>query len=76
MPDIASRAFLAALVAAAGPGLPVLGLVDWNPAGVYILLSYKYGTAAMGLEAARWVQELGLLVMYHTSTAIAVQELP
>lgn len=53
MPDLASRAFLAAVVAAAGPGLPVLGFVDWNPAGVHILLCYKYGTAAMGLEAAR-----------------------
>jgi hypothetical protein len=34
-------------------GLPVLGLVDWNPAGVAILLSYKFGNQAMGLEAGR-----------------------
>eukprot|EP00775_Hariotina_reticulata_P005622 gene5622-5861_t len=67
MPDIASRAFLAALVRAsssqvsAGDGggrrsalIPVLGLVDWNPAGVAILLSYKFGCAAMGLEAAQY----------------------
>eukprot|EP00879_Flechtneria_rotunda_P028392 GHRR01030499.1.p2 GENE.GHRR01030499.1~~GHRR01030499.1.p2 ORF type:complete len:167 (+),score=61.40 GHRR01030499.1:105-605(+) len=70
MPDIATRAFVAAVTrsAAAGPsgvaagsnhlasnnnGLPVLGFVDWNPPGVAILLAYKYGTAAMGLEAAR-----------------------
>lgn len=35
-------------------GLPVLGLVDWNPGGVGILLAYKYGCAAMGLESARY----------------------
>jgi DNA topoisomerase VI subunit A len=33
--------------------LPVLGLVDWNPGGVSILLAYKYGAAALGLESAR-----------------------
>jgi hypothetical protein len=73
MPDVASRAFLAAVVeasrgwgtAAGGSaslssqwqqqGLPVLGLVDWNPGGVGILLAYKYGCAAMGLESARYV---------------------
>lgn len=83
MPDVASRAFLAAVVeasrswgpataaAAAGsapaslsssqwqqqqqPSLPVLGLVDWNPGGVGILLAYKYGCAALGLESARQV---------------------
>lgn len=90
MPDVASRAFLAAVVeasrgwgpeaataaAAGGTGsasarlassqwqqqqqqqqaaLPVLGLVDWNPGGVGILLAYKYGCAALGLESARWV---------------------
>ncbi|KAF6253724.1 Spo11/DNA topoisomerase VI subunit A [Scenedesmus sp. NREL 46B-D3] len=61
MPDIASRAFLAALVAASSSAadgsrrpLPVLGLVDWNPGGVAILLSYKHGSAAMGLEGQRY----------------------
>lgn len=57
----ACRAFLAALVAASSTAadgsssrpLPVLGLVDWNPGGVAILLSYKHGSAAMGLEAQR-----------------------
>jgi hypothetical protein len=75
MPDVASRAFLAAVVeASTGWGtaatggyaslssqwqqqqqqsLPVLGLVDWNPGGVSILLAYKYGAAALGLESAR-----------------------
>lgn len=86
MPDVASRAFLAAVVeaskgwGAAGAGaaaavgssaslssqwqqqqqpLPVLGLVDWNPGGVGILLAYKYGCAAMGLESARWEARTG-----------------
>lgn len=77
MPDVASRAFLAAVAeaskgwgtaatAASGgyaslssqwqqqqQSLPVLGLVDWNPGGVSILLAYKYGAAALGLESAR-----------------------
>lgn len=57
---------MAALVRAAGTqplagdggssmraSIPVLGLVDWNPGGVAILLSYKFGSAAMGLEAAQ-----------------------
>jgi hypothetical protein len=33
--------------------LPVLGLVDWNPGGLAILLTYKCGSAALGLESAR-----------------------
>ena len=52
-PDLATRAFLSRLAAAAGPGAPVLGLVDWNPAGAGILAAYKFGTAALGLEGAR-----------------------
>lgn len=94
MPDMASRALLAALVAGGNGGggggaggfdgsagsdaagsfgwsqqhlqqqqsqrqrattLPVLGLVDWNPSGVAILLAYKHGTAGLGLEAGRCV---------------------
>ncbi|KAF8066174.1 SPO11-2 [Scenedesmus sp. PABB004] len=58
MPDLASRAFLAALVAACArggdPAVPVLGLVDWNPGGAAILAAYKFGSAAMGLEGARY----------------------
>lgn len=55
-PDLATRAFLSRLAAAAGPGAPVLGLVDWNPAGAGILAAYKFGTAALGLEGARCAQ--------------------
>ena len=34
--------------------LPLLfgtGLVDWNPAGMAILRTYKYGSRQMGLES-------------------------
>jgi meiotic recombination protein SPO11 len=46
-PDVATRCFLRRLVDAAGPGVPVLGLVDWNPAGVAILAAYRFGGAAV-----------------------------
>jgi meiotic recombination protein SPO11 len=36
------------------PHLPVIGLVDWNPAGVSILVTYKLGNRRMGLEAAEY----------------------
>jgi hypothetical protein len=32
----------------------VLGLVDWNPSGARILHTYKYGSAAGGLEGSRY----------------------
>jgi hypothetical protein len=43
-----------ARLSAAAPQLPVLGLVDWNPDGVCILATYKFGNPRMGLEGARW----------------------
>ncbi|KAI8462718.1 MAG: Spo11/DNA topoisomerase VI subunit A [Monoraphidium minutum] len=52
-PDLATRAFLCRLSAAA-PGVPVLGLVDWNPSGVSILCTYKFGNARLGLEGTRY----------------------
>jgi hypothetical protein len=36
------------------PHLPVLGLVDWNPAGAAILATYKLGNRRMGLEAVEY----------------------
>ncbi|KAL0283815.1 UNVERIFIED_CONTAM: Meiotic recombination protein SPO11-2 [Sesamum angustifolium] len=45
------------------PGLPILGLVDWNPAGLAILCTFKFGSIAMGLEAYRYacnIKWLGL----------------
>ncbi|KAG2447509.1 hypothetical protein HYH02_007434 [Chlamydomonas schloesseri] len=49
VPDIATRAF-ASRLAATFPGMQPLGLVDFNPAGVVILATYKYGSDRLGLE--------------------------
>eukprot|EP00887_Chlorella_sp_A99_P006367 scaffold3.g6367.t1 len=53
VPDLATRALLARLVAAF-PQLPLYALVDWNPHGVNIATIYKYGSHRMGLESPRY----------------------
>ncbi|KAF7828223.1 meiotic recombination protein SPO11-2 [Senna tora] len=61
-PDIATR-FLLHRLSLAFPDLPILALVDWNPAGVAILCTFKFGSVGMGLEAYRYacnVKWLGL----------------
>ncbi|KAL8112526.1 meiotic recombination protein SPO11-2 [Apium graveolens] len=61
-PDIATR-FLLHRISRSFPDLPILGLVDWNPAGLAILCTFKYGSIGMGLEAYRYacnVKWLGL----------------
>ncbi|KAG2493755.1 hypothetical protein HYH03_007977 [Edaphochlamys debaryana] len=51
LPDLATRAFVARLAAAfPPPRLIPLGLVDFNPAGVVILSTYKYGSDRLGPE--------------------------
>lgn len=35
------------------PDMTVLGLVDYNPHGVMILRTYKFGSHRMGLESHR-----------------------
>ncbi|KAK8972796.1 hypothetical protein V6N11_033136 [Hibiscus sabdariffa] len=52
-PDIATR-FLLHRMSRAFPELPIIALVDWNPAGLAILCSFKYGSIGMGLEAHRY----------------------
>jgi meiotic recombination protein SPO11 len=61
MPDLATRAFLHKLHTQY-PEIPVLGLVDWNPAGVNILYIYKYGSennqpesCKYGLTSLKWL---------------------
>ncbi|MEW5301028.1 MAG: hypothetical protein WDW38_009401 [Sanguina aurantia] len=49
-PDLATRCFAAQLMAAFPGQMRCLGLVDYNPAGVTILQTYKLGSARMGLE--------------------------
>ncbi|EFJ47521.1 hypothetical protein VOLCADRAFT_105081 [Volvox carteri f. nagariensis] len=51
MPDLATRAFAARLAASfPAPRLQPVGLVDYNPAGVVILATYKYGSDRLGPE--------------------------
>ncbi|GAB2209342.1 hypothetical protein Droror1_Dr00026553 [Drosera rotundifolia] len=52
-PDIATRLLLHR-ISRAFPSLPILALVDWNPAGLAILCTFKYGSIGMGLEAYRY----------------------
>ncbi|KAK4435403.1 Meiotic recombination protein SPO11-2 [Sesamum alatum] len=61
-PDIGTRLLLHRM-SREFPGLPILGLVDWNPAGVAILCTFKFGSITMGLEAYRYacnIKWLGL----------------
>ncbi|XP_013606274.1 PREDICTED: meiotic recombination protein SPO11-2 [Brassica oleracea var. oleracea] len=52
-PDIATRFFLHRM-SNTFPHLPILALVDWNPAGLAILCTFKFGSIGMGLEAYRY----------------------
>ena len=52
-PDLATRAFLKECCSAHSPDLPVLGLVDCNPYGLGILLTYSHGSKAHP-EANAW----------------------
>ncbi|KAL0393593.1 UNVERIFIED_CONTAM: Meiotic recombination protein SPO11-2 [Sesamum latifolium] len=61
-PDIGTRLLLHRM-SREFPGMPILGLVDWNPAGLAILCTFKFGSIAMGLEAYRYacnIKWLGL----------------
>ncbi|XP_076947388.1 meiotic recombination protein SPO11-2-like [Bidens hawaiensis] len=61
-PDLATR-FLLHHMSRAFPEIKILGLVDWNPAGLAILCTFKYGSVGMGLEAYKYacnVKWLGL----------------
>ncbi|CAI0417086.1 unnamed protein product, partial [Linum tenue] len=63
-PDIATR-FLLHRMSRAFPQLPIFALVDWNPAGLAILCTFKHGSVGMGLEAYRYacnVRWLGVRV--------------
>ncbi|XP_043698188.1 meiotic recombination protein SPO11-2 isoform X3 [Telopea speciosissima] len=52
-PDIATRLLLYRM-SRAFPNLPIVALVDWNPAGLAILCTFKFGSIGMGLEAYRY----------------------
>ncbi|KAH9547963.1 hypothetical protein CY35_11G062900 [Sphagnum magellanicum] len=52
-PDLASRALLHRLHKEF-PSLPIVALVDWNPGGLAILCTFKFGSIRMGLEAPKY----------------------
>ncbi|EFN54164.1 hypothetical protein CHLNCDRAFT_135583 [Chlorella variabilis] len=60
VPDLATRAFLSGL-SEAFPDLPLVGLVDWNPAGANILCVYRFGSARMGESQHYALRTLGWL---------------
>lgn len=31
--------------------LPIVGLFDWNPGGMGVYITYRYGSVKMGLES-------------------------
>lgn len=53
MPDVATRAFITCILAAC-PQMQCLGLVDYNPSGIHILLNYKLGGQKSSREAVRY----------------------
>ena len=46
--------------------LPVVGLFDYNPHGVRILLTYKFGSTRMGLEAHSYAVDIKWLGVHHS----------
>lgn len=46
--------------------LPVIGLFDYNPHGVQILLTYKFGSTRMGLEAHEYAVDIKWLGLHHS----------
>lgn len=46
--------------------LPVLGLFDYNPHGLRILLTYKFGSTRMGLEAHAYATDVKWLGVHHS----------
>jgi len=46
-------------------GIPVVGLFDYNPHGVRILLTYKFGSTRMGLEAHAYAVDMKWLGVHH-----------
>ena len=46
-------------------GVPVLGLFDYNPHGVQILLTYKLGSIRMGLEGHAYTVDMQWLGLHY-----------
>lgn len=72
MPDIATRAMISQIMFAGPPPSPlhfqqdvlsapakcVMGLVDWNPSGCYILCNYKFGNKKATKQSTSCAPEL------------------
>jgi len=53
IPDNYTRIFLSTLQKSL-PGATVVGVFDYNPGGLQVLLTYKCGSAGLGLESFRY----------------------
>jgi meiotic recombination protein SPO11 len=60
-PDLASRKFLR-LVLDASPGIPMLALADFDPDGIAIMSTYKYGSYRLAHENIAHKDTGGLLL--------------
>ncbi|CAG7861042.1 unnamed protein product [Brassica rapa] len=70
-PDIATRFFLHRM-SITFPHLPILALVDWNPAGLAILCTFKFGSIGMGLEAYRYGTKDSTFASHYIPTLMMV----
>ncbi|CAN7090569.1 unnamed protein product [Brassica rapa subsp. narinosa] len=70
-PDIATRFFLHRM-SITFPHLPILALVDWNPAGLAILCTFKFGSIGMGLEAYRYGTKTQTFASHYIPTLMMV----
>ncbi|KAF2575802.1 hypothetical protein F2Q70_00001333 [Brassica cretica] len=70
-PDIATRFFLHRM-SITFPHLPILALVDWNPAGLAILCTFKFGSIGMGLEAYRYGTKTQTFASHYIPTVMMV----
>ncbi|XP_052165768.1 meiotic recombination protein SPO11-2 isoform X3 [Oryza glaberrima] len=52
-PDLATR-FILHRLSQTYPNMPIFALVDWNPAGLAILCTYKYGSISMACNV-KWL---------------------
>ncbi len=65
-PSLCVRAVVSSLSTQLG-GIPILGLFDYNPHGVQILLTYKFGSVRMGMEAHAYaVDQIRWLGLHYT----------
>lgn len=56
--------------------IPILGLFDYNPHGVRILLTYKYGSTRMGMEAHSYAVDIKWLGVHYSDLFDTCTEQP